>query len=307
MDNETRSTQKTAIAIIAGILLVAALGAVIWYVKSANAEKARQAALIETLTLEKTNLESSLDSLQRELLSVQSENEELEGKVSASASVIEQKEIVIKQLKNQNTKELSQLQGQVASLQKAKAEYEAILAVLRAENEQLKAEIAALKAENAGLRDSTVQLSAKIGDLDSKLAEQVKKTQSARFKATSFRVEMERKTDKLTAKARRVRNLTVSFDLADVPEQYRGPQKLYLVITDANSKPIAAANPTKVTISAPTGDIPIIAQQTRTVNLVETQRMTFNYKLEEKLKAGNYIAAVYCDSGLLGASSFRLM
>lgn len=307
MDNETRSTQKTAIAIIAGILLVAALGAVIWYVKSANAEKARQAALIETLTLEKTNLESSLDSLQRELLSVQSENEELEGKVSASASVIEQKEIVIKQLKNQNTKELSQLQGQVASLQKAKAEYEAILAVLRAENEQLKAEIAALKAENAGLRDSTVQLSAKIGDLDSKLAEQIKKTQSARFKATSFRVEMERKTDKLTAKARRVRNLTVSFDLADVPEQYRGPQKLYLVITDANSKPIAAANPTKVTISAPTGDIPIIAQQTRTVNLVETQRMTFNYKLEEKLKAGNYIAAVYCDSGLLGASSFRLM
>ncbi|MBL7796887.1 MAG: hypothetical protein JNJ90_10320 [Saprospiraceae bacterium] len=307
MDNETRSTQKTAIAIIAGILLVVALGAMIWYVKSSNAEKARQAALIETLTLEKTNLESSLDSLQRELLSVQSENEELEGKVSASASVIEQKEIVIKQLKNQNTKELSQLQGQVASLQKAKAEYEAILAVLRAENEQLKAEIAALKAENAGLRDSTVQLSAKIGDLDSKLAEQVKKTQSARFKATSFRVEMERKTDKLTAKARRVRNLTVSFDLADVPEQYRGPQKLYLVITDANSKPIAAANPTKVTISAPTGDIPIIAQQTRTVNLVETQRMTFNYKLEEKLKAGNYIAAVYCDSGLLGASSFRLM
>lgn len=307
MDNETRSSQKTAIAIIAGILLVAALGAVIWFVKSSNAEKARQAAQIETLTLEKTQLESSLDSLQRELLSVQSENEELEGKVSASASVIEQKEIVIKQLKNQNTKELSQLQGQVASLQKAKAEYEAILAVLRAENEQLKAEIAALKAENAGLRDSTVQLSAKIGDLDSKLAEQVKKTQSARFKATSFRVEMERKTDKLTAKARRVRNLTVSFDLADVPEQYRGPQKLYLVITDANSKPIAAANPTKVTISAPTGDIPIIAQQTRTVNLVETQRMTFNYKLEEKLKAGNYIAAVYCDSGLLGASSFRLM
>lgn len=307
MDNETRSSQKTAIAIIAGILLVAVLGAVIWFVKSANAEKARQAALIETLTLEKTQLESSLDSLQRELLSVQSENEELEGKVSASASVIEQKEIVIKQLKNQNTKELAQLQGQVASLQKAKTEYEAILAVLRAENEQLKAEIEALKAENAGLRDSTTQLSAKIGDLDSKLAEQVKKTQSARFKATSFRVEMERKTDKLTAKARRVRNLTVSFDLADVPEQYRGPQKLYLVITDANSKPIAAANPTQVTISGPTGDIPIIAQQTRSVNLVETQRMTFNYKLEEKLKAGNYIAAVYCDSGLLGASSFRLM
>jgi len=307
MSNETTSSRNIAIGVIAGILLVAILGFSIWKIKSVNAEKARQATLIETLTQEKDQLESSLDSLQRELLNVQNENEELEGKVSASASVIEQKEIVIKQLKNQNTKELSQLQAQVSSLQKAKAEYEAILAVLRAENEQLKAEIAALKAENAGLRDSTTQLSAKIGDLDSKLADQIKKTQSARFKATSFRVEMERKSDKLTAKARRVRNLSVSFDLADVPEQYRGPQKIYLVITDANSKPIAAANPTKVTISTPTGEIPIIAQQTRSVNLVETQRLLFNYKLEEKLKAGNYIAAVYCDSGLLGASSFKLM
>ncbi|MEQ1744676.1 MAG: hypothetical protein ABMA02_04570 [Saprospiraceae bacterium] len=306
MSNEERSSKNVALGIIAGILLVVAIGTIIWLVRAKSAEKARQDALIETLTQERTQLEASLDSLQLALNDVRTENEELEGKVSASAAVIEQKSIVIKQLKDQSTKDLSQLQGQVASLQKAKAEYEAILAVLRAENEQLKAEIAALKAENAGLRDSTSQLNAKVGDLDTKLADQIRKTQSARFKATSFRVEMERKADKLTAKARRVRNLAVSFDLAEVPEQYLGPQKLYLVISDSNGKPITAANPTKVTVSAPSGDIPIIAQQTKAVNLVETQRVAFNYKLEEKLKAGNYVAAVYCDKGLLGASSFRL-
>lgn len=306
MSNDAKTTRNLAIGIIAGILLASLLGWAIWRVRTLNAEKAQQAIQIEALAQEKAQLESSLDSLQLALSTVRSENEELQGKVSASASVLAEKEAIIRKLKGQNSKQITELRVQVEGLQKAKAEYEAILAVLRAENEQLKAENAELRAENAELRDSTSQLSAKVDDLANKLADQIRKTQSAQFKATSFRVELERRNDKLTAKARQVRNLNVSFDLADVPESFRGPQKLYLVISDANGSPIAASNPTKVTITAPTGEIPIIAQQTRVVNVVQTQRLSFNYKLEEKIKSGNYVAAVYCDRGLLGASSFRV-
>jgi len=306
MSNESNTSRNLVIGIIAGFLLVSLLGWSIWRVRTLNAEKAQQAIELEALTQEKNALESSIDSLQLALTTVSNENEELQGKVSASASVLAEKDAIIRQLKGQNSKQITELRVQVNGLQKAKAEYEAILAVLRAENDQLKAENAELRAENAELRDSTSQLTAKVDDLANSLAEQIRKTQSAQFKATSFRVEMERRNDKLTAKARQVRNLTVSFDLADVPEKFHGPQKLYLVISDANGSPIAAANPTKVTINAPTGDIPIIAQQTRAVNLVQTQRLSFNYKLEEKIKAGNYVAAVYCDRGLLGASSFRV-
>jgi hypothetical protein len=46
--------------------------------------------------------------------------------------------------------------------------------------------------------------------------------------------------------------------------------------------------------------------QSKQTVLMNTQRMVFNYKLEDKLKAGNYVVAIYCDKGLLGASSFRL-
>ena len=296
-------------AIVATVLLVLT-GGLSWsfWSKSGKlgAENERQTALIDSLSAEKNRLEVSLDSLQAALTNVRTENETLEGKASATAAVIAEKDALIRKMKGQNSKKLNELRAQVSGLQKAKTEYETILVVLRAENEQLKAENTQLKAENAGLRDNNSQLTAKVDDLAQKLAEQIRKTQSAQFKATAFRVEVERRNDKLTARARKARNLAISFDLAEVPEQFRGQQKLYLVISDENGKPIAAANPAKVTIQAPAGDIPIIAQQTRAVNLDQTQRLAFNYKLEEKIKNGNYVAAVYCDKGLLGASSFRL-
>jgi hypothetical protein len=78
------------------------------------------------------------------------------------------------------------------------------------------------------------------------------------------------------------------------------------VVTDEKGKPIAASNPTKKTINAPAGQVEIIAVQTKAVNLGLSQRLNFSYKLEEKLKAGNYVVAIYCDRGLLGVSSFRL-
>ena len=138
------------------------------------------------------------------------------------------------------------------------------------------------------------------------LEEQIRRTQSAKFRASSFKVELVKRNDKLTSKARRARDISVSFDLAEVAESFHGPNKLYLVITDENGKAIESDTPTKVTIAAPSQNVDIIAQQTKSVVLQETQRFSFNYKLEERLKSGNYVAAIYCDKGLLGAASFRL-
>lgn len=305
---QNKSAVRTYALIVTLLLLLA--GGLSWsFWNKANllsTENMRQEDQIGVLLLEKTRLERHLDSLQITLNTVRNENETLKGKASASDAIIAEKDALIRKLKSQNSRKLQELRIQVEGLQKTNTEYETILAVLRAENAQLKAENDQLKAENAGLRDSNNQLTAKVDDLAQKLADQIRKTQSAQFKATAFRVEVERRNDKLTARARKARALSISFDLAEVPEEYRGLQKLYLVISDEKGKPVASANPTKETVHAPTGDIPIIAQQTRAVNLVQTQRLSFTYKLEEKLRNGNYVAAVYCDRGLLGASSFRL-
>ena len=181
-----------------------------------------------------------------------------------------------------------------------------MITVLRQENQQLREENERLSSENEQLRGDKEQLSGQVTDLAKQLEDQIRKTQSATFKASSFRVEVERRNDKLTAKARRARELLISFDLADVPETYQGAQKLYLVITDDKGNPISVKNPTKATIYAPTGPVEIIAQQVKQVVLESTQRLSFVHKLEDKLSSGNYVAAIYCDKGLLGASSFRL-
>jgi hypothetical protein len=52
--------------------------------------------------------------------------------------------------------------------------------------------------------------------------------------------------------------------------------------------------------------VEIQAQQVKAVVLENTQRMSFHHKFDDKLKAGGYVVAIYCDKGLLGASSFKL-
>ena len=122
----------------------------------------------------------------------------------------------------------------------------------------------------------------------------------------SFSVQLERRNDKLTTRAKKAREVFVKFDLADVPKTFQGQQKIYMVITDDKGNPIASKNPTKVTVYPPSGAVEIIAQQLKEVEIANTQRLSFNHKFEDRLKSGNYVVAIYCDKGLLGASSFRL-
>ncbi len=305
--SENQNSRVYSIVVTALLIISAILGYFFWQ-KSRNmiSESQERQATLDSLTQVKAVIEGELDSLSMAYSNLRTENESLQGKVTNTAAIIEQKEITIKQIKASSAKNLEELRKQVSDLQKAKTEYETIVTVLRQENEQLKAENARLTGENEQLKGEKQQLSGQVTDLAKQLEEQIRKTQSATFKASSFRVEVERRNDKLTTKARRARELLVSFDLADVPQPYQGPQKLYLVITDDKGVPIAAKNPTKTTVYAPTGPVEIMAQQVKQVVLESTQRMSFAHQLEDKLKSGNYVVAIYCDKGLLGASSFRV-
>ena len=305
--SENQNSRVYSIVVTALLIISAILGYFFWQKsRSMISESQERQATLDSLTQVKATIEGELDSLSMAYSNLRTENESLQGKVTNTAAIIEQKEITIKQIKASSAKNLEELRKQVADLQKAKTEYETIVTVLRQENEQLKQENARLTGENEQLKGEKQQLSGQVTDLAKQLEEQIRKTQSATFKASSFRVEVERRNDKLTTKARKARELLVSFDLADVPQPYQGPQKLYLVITDDKGVPIAAKNPTKTTVYAPTGPVEIMAQQVKQVVLESTQRMSFAHQLEDKLKSGNYVVAIYCDKGLLGASSFRV-
>ncbi len=300
---------STVLTIVIGLLLLlsAGLGYFFWN-RSQNllAETKRMETEKKTLEAQKMAIESTLDSLSLAYSSVRTENETLKGTVNSSAALVRQKEMMIADIRTATAKDVETLRQQVEALNRAKIEYETIIASLRAENSQLKGDNARLNSENSQLKGEKAELSGQLEGLGRQLEEQIRKTQSAVFKATAFRVEAERRDDKITSKARRVRQLEVSFDLVGVPEPYQGNQKMYMVITDDKGVHIPSENPTKTTIQAPAGPVQIMAQQTKMVNLEPTQRLTFSYPLEEKLKSGHYVVAIYFDKGLLGASGFRL-
>ncbi len=305
--SENQNSRVYGIVVTALLILSAILGWFFWQKSRSMISESKQRQItLDSLGFVKINIERELDSLSMAYSTLRTENESLQGKVTNTAAIIEQKEIAIKQIKSSSAKNLDDLRQQVASLQKAKTEYETIISVLQQENTQLKEENARLTGENAQLKGEKEQLSGQVTDLAKQLEDQIRKTQSATFKATSFRVEIGRRNDKLTTKARKARELAVSFDLADVPQSFQGAQKIYLVITDDKGNPIAVKNPTKATVYAPTGPVEIMAQQVKQVFLESTQRLSFVHQMEEKLKSGNYVVAIYCDKGLLGASSFRL-
>ncbi|MCC6281544.1 MAG: hypothetical protein IT262_13145 [Saprospiraceae bacterium] len=305
--SDNQNSRIYGILVTVLLLLSAGLGFFFWQ-KSKNFLLENQKIEVERQQLETTkiDIENELDSLSTAYSTLRTENENLQGRITSTAALIAQKEAQISQIRATSAKDIQALREQVASLEKTKIEYETIVTALRTENEDLKKENSRLTGENAQLKGANTELSGQVQDLAKQLEEQIRKTQSAVFKATSFRVELERRNDKLTTRARKAREIFVSFDLADVPQVYQGQQKLYLAITDDKGTPVISQSPVKTTVFAPSGPVEIVAQQVKEVVLENTQRQSFNYKFDERLKAGNYVAAIYCDKGLLGVSSFRL-
>jgi chromosome segregation ATPase len=308
MNDNNNQNPRTLLTILI-LLLIFSIGSSIYFwnkSRNAGASITSLTESIQTLEAEKARIEHALDSLSAAYGEVRIENEGLRGKEASTAELIAQKDASIKKIKSQNSRELAALRTQLEELRQLKIEYETLITAVQVENEQLKAENQRLLGENQQLQTENSSLSGQVGDLAQKLEDQIRKTQSAKFKATSFKVEIGRKNDKQTIRAKKAREINVSFDLIDVPEKYQGDQHLYLVITDEKGKPIYATKPIKTTIEAPTGSLQIEAQQVKAVSLAEKQRLSFNYKLDERLKSGNYVAAIYCNVGLLGASTFRL-
>jgi len=305
--NDNQNSRVYGIVIASLLVLSAALGYFFWqksrtYLQESERMEAEKGQLVTA----KSNIERSLDSLATSYADLRTENETLSGKITTTAALIQQKENIIRDIKITSARDLQQLRDQVNTLERTKIEYETIITTLKGENDGLKDENKRLTGENLELKGNNTALSGKVEGLAQQLEEQIRKTQSAVFRASSFRVTATRRNEKLTTKAKRVRAIDVSFDLANVPASYQGTQKIYLVITDEKGQTIISEAPVKATVYAPTGPIDITAQQIKTVVLTEVQRLSFSYKFDDRLKSGAYVVAIYSDQGLLGAASFRL-
>ena len=128
---------------------------------------------------------------------------------------------------------------------------------------------------------------------------------SKQVSATDFRVETEMKNGKVTAKAKRVRKIIVSFDLNEVPDDFLGEQELYLVIKNTKRELLKKnAEIVKVRLKGLLQDIKVVEK--RAIVLELSQRIPFQFELTDRLEAGYHKVEVYSKDGLLGETSFRV-
>ena len=158
----------------------------------------------------KTYLQQQVDSLQLAYDSLSKENSDLQGASAEVHQKLAEKDAIIRKLKagSTNSKEVVKLKAEIEQLLKLKAMLETTIADLRTENDNLRALNNSLSADLSTARTENEALA----NLNRSIQEELKKLTLANFKATAFRVEVERRNPKLTTKAKRAKKILVSFE-----------------------------------------------------------------------------------------------
>lgn len=306
---------KNTLGIIVAILVILLLLAGIWGFSN-NSAKNKLMVENETLSSElsdirrlKDNLKTEVDSLQSAYNTLTEENESLQDSLVDSKSAVNnlsnsvrRLRIANKNLKSENDTQTGNLRDQIQGLLNDKSSLEVSIQTLQAQNDSLRS-VAGILEENL---DKAKEENKGLANLNQTMQDELSRLTLANFKASAFRVEVEKNKPKATAKSKRARRIRVSFDLTNVPDKYRGVRPLFLSITNEKGTPIKADNPIQAKVSVNGQSTDVIAVETKEVNIVDNQRLSFSHDLSERLKSGYYRVVLYTDIGVLGASSFRL-
>jgi DNA repair exonuclease SbcCD ATPase subunit len=305
LNHPERKKSLVNVLIVLIVLAVLAIGYLGYknIVKS-KTETAMQVEMDKLFVVRET-LESDMDSLNKVFERLNKENVSLVGSLDIAEEQMAKKNEQIRFIQRGAASDATTLQEEIDGLLLAKTTLEINLENLANENEELKQMNAELSEEVSELKDLT-ELVVDLRDANELLAGRVSDLARSSFRASSMQVDISKRNNKATIKSRRVRNMNISFDIAQVPEEYQGTQHLYFTISDAKGIPIESdVHPVKVGQRESTKEIhPLKVQK---VDLETFQRLEFSHELENKLKPGYYIASVYANNGLLGSTIFKLV
>jgi len=304
-NNTNRNSGLLVVALIAGVIAVAAI---IWGFTQSNAKsqlKAENQVMTEQmdeLAQLRTDLEQEVDSLREEYEYLASDNEMLSGNLKDTEAKLVRTERALRNAKNAAAGESNNLKAQIEELLAAKSELEMNIVQLQAENDSLRV--------RTGQLEQDLQVSEQdresLANLNKTIQEEVKRLTLANFKASGFKVNTLQRKGKMEVRAKRVKTVEVTFDLASVPAEYQGVRPIYLTITDESGTPIQTESPVMADIVVNGQEMSLVAVEAKEVNIGTSQRLSFTHEVNEKMEAGLYQASVYTDIGLLGASSFQL-
>lgn len=306
----SNTAQKIA-WIFAGLLLVAAAFAVYFGFQSRKYQDL-STSLNAELDDTKIKMEEDLAIVQSAYDTQVTANEVLTAEVERRVEEVTQLQQKIEQARSQlasSKANSDEIKERLARMETLQAELEADLLSLQGERdslietnstlvlalnksemkvEQMNTEIANLTAENIEL-DRRLSIIAPAG-----------------FRADNFRIDIERRNDKLTTKARRADEIVVKFDLDNVPSEKQGEREIYLTVTALDGNPISDIPTETISVPAANEPLQVSAADIEELTLGRSQTVAMSFRPDKNMGAGAYNIFIYSDAGYLGATGFRL-
>jgi cell division protein FtsB len=319
-DNQPEKRSSRGLVFLLVLLfLLNSVGGVYYYFDSNQKAALRKAqkAEIDQLSAEKEKLALEVEKLTGQV------KEKAGNETLVKEEVVKLKEQLLK--KNQTIsslggKDVQILRQQIAELQRVKAALQSKIDSATTQGSKIKLLVDSLKTENEillalnkNLRRALpeqVDSLRKSQELATKKKDSLAKDPSkprvviGNSKTNGFRVEVIRKKDRLTVKARKTKVLKVSFQ---VISELEGQRPIFMVVADSKGQPIKdeSAKKTKVFLEGEPKEI--VYHGTTKVDFGKgNAAVGFDYNLSEKLLKGTYKFMVYSEDALLGYAEFRL-
>ena len=315
MATKSEGSQATsrAILVIAGILVLSALGyfAVKYFaVKSESEEKDLQ---IENLNTEVQQLEANVADFRNQINDLEIDLATKEQLLQDKVGELEKVQGLLAEARRSNktqTSEIRRLESKVQELQAVLAEYDDIIASLKAENQALAGQVDSLREREGALISENRDLQARNQETRQELDRTV--TVASALKARSFRFfsyKEGKKEKEFTTLARwRMKDLQLCFSILENQIATRGDRSVYAVIEDA------AGNTLTNFTDGYSGRFPYQGQDkayscSASIGFFGTEIeecMVFGLADEGKFEKGVYYVFLYADNNLIGQSSFEI-
>ncbi len=309
MENSSNVRRSRILSITASVLFLLSFIGLLFMVNRNQRLKEDNASYMEEvdiLTQEKYQIMTQIDSLQGEVEGLSFVRDSLnEGLTQANATIEE-----LDRIRRRSASSLASLREEVNQLRGMRVQMEATVADLQEQNDILAARNDSLSQE---LQVSTqrnrelVSQTASLEEANEALLDETNRLKAASVRASGFTIDIEQRNGRPTTSGRRADQVTVNFDMTNVPVEFQGLHTLYLVISDATGVPIESTNPVRTRINVRGEIAEFEAQHAKEVSLSTAQRLSFKHEiLERRLDPGYYRVAIYSDMGFLGSAGFQL-
>jgi predicted nucleic acid-binding Zn-ribbon protein len=287
---------KTSVWIIL-LLLSVALNAYQWFHSTSVVTSYEQK--VDTLYVERTNIEKELTDARTELNKYWGINSNLDSLLKEANAKIDDQEKEIKKIKGseKNYATLSKkLQLQLNDLQSLRDEYLGRIDSLLTSNKQLQSEKEQL---TGNVQNLTKNLETTVSTASVLKAEYIN-AKSYKRKGNGKYVE--------SSLAKRTHKLEVCFDILDNKIAKQGDKNVYLKITEPGGKPIGNKSTGSASFKTSGGE-EVLYASTTTINYTGTKQnvcLSYEEKEDKMFPAGTYLIEVYVDGNLSGATSYTL-